>query len=66
MKTFTTIEELQLTATSKETGKLLDSKTENTLRRWFELRTSRHLEALSLSSPVQRFVYVPFSVEIGT
>ena len=39
VKTFTSIEELQLMATSKETGKLLDSKTENTLRRWFELRT---------------------------
>ena len=28
-----------VTTTSKETGKLLDSKTKNTLHRWFESRT---------------------------
>ena len=37
-KTFTTLQE-RVTATSKETGKLLDSKNENTLSRWFESRT---------------------------
>ena len=35
-KNFKTIE--QLRTTSKETGKLLNSKTENTLPRWFEWR----------------------------
>ena len=39
--------------TSKETGKLLDSKTENTLPKWFQSTTKENLEAPALSSFVQ-------------
>ena len=53
--TFTITEQLRLLQNKK--GKLLDSKTENALPRWFELGTKQYLDASSQSSSVLKLNY---------
>ena len=55
---FTLIEQITKTFTA--------TKTENTIHRWFESRTLRHLEVHSISSSVQSLLYIPFSLTVET
>ena len=55
-----------VTVTFKKPRKILDSKTENALPRWFEARTWRISEAASLSSSVQCLVYKSSLLAVGT